>query len=79
MATTIPGTWCPNDNAWAPDRDKARMVRCELCGRRLMSRPVYDTWDPEELHGFKIPPHKTKSRTLKRPKGDKRGARGRRG
>ena len=70
--------WCSDQTYYhfevAPERKK---VRCPSCRKILLLQEVHCVGG--ELLGFKIPMHKTKPKTYKRPKGDRRGARSRRG
>lgn len=82
MTTKVPGVWCPRGlsprgpHQW---RDRPGAIRCADCGRRLQGQTVYDCCNPNEIRGYRLPPHKTKSRTLQRPKGDRGGRLARRG
>ena len=81
MKTVEPGVWCdvdvvPGKRVWT---DKAQRKRCPRCSKMLTTYAVYDHWTLDELIGFRLPPHKTKTKTYKRPKGDRGSVRGRRG
>jgi hypothetical protein len=84
MTTKVPGVWCRmglsprGPHQWRV-LNKPGPVRCDLCGRRLQAQVVYDCCNPNEVRGYRLPPHKTKERTLQRPKGDRRGRMARKG
>jgi len=73
--TTAVRIWCSFEKTF--DHDRQRRIRCPQCRKVVMTYPVYCFGG--ELIGFRSPPHKTKPKTYKRPKGDRRGARSRRG
>lgn len=67
--------WCPHEQFFKDY--KQRTVRCTKCSKRVITKPVFCIGG--ELVGHMIPPHKTKPKPTKRAKGDRAGARGRRG
>jgi len=54
-------------------RDTNHRVRCPVCRKVLAPYAVFCVGG--ELVGFRTPPHKTKPKTFKRPKGDRRSRR----
>ena len=68
--TVKPGVRCDVDekageHVWS---DRSRRMRCPLCSKKLTTYAVYDYLEPDIVLGFRLPPHKTKSKTYKRPK-----------
>ena len=78
MNRTIPGVWCNYNTDVIRTAEVRAKRRCPQCSRYLLLQEVRDAFG-YDLLGYALPPHKTKSRKLKRPKGDRRGARARRG
>lgn len=67
--------WCSDKSVFKDY--KQRRVRCKTCSKMVMTRPVFCIGG--ELLGHEMPPHKTKPKAVRRPKGDRSGTRSRRG
>lgn len=61
--------WCSEESY----RETNNKVRCPACRKVLTPYAVFCIGG--ELVGFRTPPHKTKPKTFKRPKGDRRSRR----
>jgi hypothetical protein len=68
-------TWCTNES-FVQDHVR-RTLRCGLCTKRVLMKPVHCVGG--ELVGHRFPQHKTKPKPVKRAKGDRQGSRSRRG
>lgn len=69
------GPWCEIKRPNLAIEDDGKRIRCE-CGR-LLSPMVINHPDGDVT--IKMPPHKTKPKPIRRPKGDRKGRLARRG
>lgn len=75
-AMKLSQVWCQNRD-YMHNENKQRRVRCGDCNKIVTTYAVFCIGG--ELIGYRVPPHKTKPKSVKRPKGDRHGARSRRG
>jgi hypothetical protein len=71
----VQSEWCHGAGSWI-DIDKKPLVqtrkgvilrntriskkRCVVCNKRLQPKPIFDSWNHGEFHGWRIPKHKAK-------------------